>query len=473
MVTPPRLSCILIPNLPIQVERLNRPSGLPLLVTHPVEPSRVWAMSEAAARAGVETGMALHQARQVMPAALVVEPDEAGYHLRHEAANAALRAYTPAIETVGLGEFLVDGRGLSKNDRSLAQELSAAVHAASGLAVQTGLALGRYTAQQAARQAAPGRIVMVPPGQEAAFLAPLPVTALPGLPGEAQRRLELLDIHTLGHLTALKKAALLRQFSAEAFGPQLAWLYDLAQGQDSRPLNSDVPPLRLIRTMTLNEPVADRQILANVAGRLSWRISQALARHGYQAEALKLAALAVTGKEHSAGQAVKPPTADETRLAQLTAQLLGSLTFSVPVAGLTLSAYPLRHWTAGVQQLALVSLEGLARQSRLLETLQLLQHRFGQAVIRIAARLGAPAPLKVQVRLSRNGWPAVFELGGLRRAVIGLDEQWREERHWWDLHGGPVRRDYYRVLLANGAFCNLFQDLVSGEWYLDRAWPLL
>jgi hypothetical protein len=253
----------------------------------------------------------------------------------------------------------------------------------------------------------------------------------------------------------------------------VAWLYDLAQGQDSRQLNPDVPPLRLIRTITLNEPVADRQILANAAGRLSWRMSQALARHGYQAEALKLAVLAVNGKELSAGQAVKPPTADEARLARLTAQLLGSLIFSVPVVGVTLSAYPLRHWTAGAQQLALVSLEGLARQNRLLETLQLLQHRFGQAIVRIAARLGAPAPLKVQVHLSRNGCPAVFELGGQRRAVIGLDEQWREERHWWDLHGGPVRRDYYRVLLADGAFSNLFQDLVSGEWYLDRAWPLL
>ena len=473
MINLPRLSCILIPNLPIQVERLHRPPNLPLLVTHPVEPDRVWAASEEAALAGVEAGMALHQALSAMPGALVVEPDETGYHFRHEAASAALQAYTPAVETVALGEFLVDARGLSRNDQALALELSTAARSASGLVVQTGLALGRFTAQQAARQASPGGFRVVPPGQEAASLSTLPLAALPGLPGEAQRRLELLDIHTLGHLTALKKAALLRQFGAEAFGPQVAWLYDLAQGQDPRPLSPDMPPLRLIRTLTLSEPVADRQILANVAGRLSWRISQALARHGYQAEALKLSALAVNGKELSAGQSVRPPTADEARLARLAAQLLGNLALSAPVLGLTLSAYPLRHWSAGVQQMALVSLEGQARQSRLVEALQLLQHRFGEAIVRIAARLGAPTPLKVQVELNGHGYPALFEVGGLRRAAIGLDEQWREERHWWDSHGGPVRRDYYRVLLADGAFCNLFQDLVSGDWYLDRAWPLL
>jgi len=251
----------------------------------------------------------------------------------------------------------------------------------------------------------------------------------------------------------------------------VAWLYDLAQGQDMRLLNPDVPPLRLIRTFNLSEPVADRQILLNAAGRLSWRISQALAWHGYQAEALKLAVLAVNGKELSAGQFVKPPTADEARLDRLTAQLLGNLIFTVPVVGLTLSAYPLRHWTAGAQQMALVSLEGQARQNRLVETLQLLQHRFGQAIIRIAARLGTPAPLRVEVQLGTTGYPAHFELGGLRRTVVGLDEKWREERHWWDLQ--PVRRDYYRVMLADGAFCNLFEDLISGNWYLDRAWPLL
>jgi hypothetical protein len=51
MFTPPRLSCILIPNLPIQVERLNRPPGLPLVITHPVGPERVWAISKEAALA--------------------------------------------------------------------------------------------------------------------------------------------------------------------------------------------------------------------------------------------------------------------------------------------------------------------------------------------------------------------------------------------------------------------------------------
>jgi hypothetical protein len=51
-----------------------------------------------------------------------------------------------------------------------------------------------------------------------------------------------------------------------------------------------------------------------------------------------------------------------------------------------------------------------------------------------------------------------------------FNEWWREERGWWSER--PVRRDYFRVETADGAFYNLFQNLVDGEWYLDRTWPL-
>jgi hypothetical protein len=59
---------------------------LPLLITHPVESDRIWAMSEEAALTGVKIGMALHQARQILPAAVVVEPDETGGNLPGPAA---------------------------------------------------------------------------------------------------------------------------------------------------------------------------------------------------------------------------------------------------------------------------------------------------------------------------------------------------------------------------------------------------
>jgi nucleotidyltransferase/DNA polymerase involved in DNA repair len=83
-------------------------------------------MSDDVARAGVQVGMSLYQAKQIAPNAQIVEPDEMAYHTRHSAMEAALRAFSPAIETVGLGEFLVDARGLershSASDQAIAED---------------------------------------------------------------------------------------------------------------------------------------------------------------------------------------------------------------------------------------------------------------------------------------------------------------------------------------------------------------
>ncbi len=471
-----RIACVLADNLPTQVEGQKRGAGTPIIISHPVESTAVFAMTDDVANAGVQIGMSLYQARQIVPAALVIEPDEMTYHALHGAIHAALTAFTPVIETVGLGEFLMDvrapsagsGQGLERlhgSEHALAEAMSSAARAASGLTICVGLATGKFIAQQAARQAPANGVVVVPPvGRE--FLAPLPLTVLPNLPGEIRRRLMLFDIHTLGDLAALGKAAVLRQFSGE-----MASLYELARGNDPRPLNPDMPPLRLVRSMRMKEAVSDRQILFNVAQRLSWQLSKALTAKGYHAEALKLALADKTGQWLEAGQAVKPPTSDEARLGRLAAQLLGRLPTLPPVENVALSAYPLRPWHLGQHQMALIQAGVPQKQTRLEEVLQLLYHRFGQAVVRIAALLGPPVPLKVDVALNPDGLPGRLIFGGATRVVLGIDEHWREERLWWDLR--PVRRDYFRVILADGSLRNIFQNLLDGEWYLDRAWPLL
>lgn len=251
----------------------------------------------------------------------------------------------------------------------------------------------------------------------------------------------------------------------------MAWLYDLAQGHDSRPLNPDMPPLRVIRTFMLSEPAADKQLLVNAAGRVSGRLGQALASHGYQTEALKLSGLDVDGQEQHAAKSVRPPTSDEARLARLAAQLLGELVFNEPVVSLALCTYPLRHWTTGVQQTALVSLDQQAKERRIDEMLQLIQHRFGEAAVRSAALVGPPQPVSVPVRLNDQGQPAEFGWAGVVLKVVSLDEWWREEGGWWAER--PARRDYYQVEVDTGGVFNLFKDLTDGAWYVDLAWPRL
>jgi DNA polymerase-4 len=465
-----RIACLFVSHLPAQVEQQRRRAELPLLITHPVDPGLIFACSPDALAAGVQPGISVYQARQMLPQALLVPPDEHAYHASHGALEAALRAYSPLVETVGLGEFLADVRAAAPvhgGDEALAAALTTAARAASGLDVRVGVGAGRFVAEQAARRAPANGALVAPPGGEAGFLAPLPVGVLPHLPGEVHRRLSLFDLHTLGDLAALRKPAVLRQF-----GGQMAGLYELARGRDPRPLNPDVPPLRLVRSLRLSSPVEDRRALFNAVQRLAWRLSGVLNHKGYHAEALKLTLYPEAGAALEIGQAAKPPTSDEARLSRLAAQLLGRLNLRAPIAAVALSVYPLRAWHLGAHQIDLLRAGVPEKEVRFESALQLLYHRFGQAVIRVAALLGPPVPLPIEVALDAAGQPARLEFGGLARAVIAIHERWREEKQWWD-EARALRRDYYRVTLADDTYRNIYQDLNDERWYLDRAWPLL
>jgi DNA polymerase IV len=465
-----RIACVFAEYLPAQLEQQRRRLDLPLLITSPIDRSAIYACSAEAAAAGVYPGVSVYQARQIVPEAVLLEPDEHAYHACHSALLAALHTYTPAVETLALGEFLVDVRALLAThggDAALALALLTAAQNADGLAVRVGLAEGRFVAEQAARAAPPGGLLVVPPGGEAHFLASLPVDVLPNLPGELRRRLHLLDLHTLGDLAALRKAAVMRQF-----GGDLAGLYELARGRDPRPLHPDAPPLRLIRSLTLTSPVRDRQLLLNGLQRLAWRVAKVLNSRGYHAEALTLTLYLADGRTCEIGQAVKPPTSDEARLSRLAAQLLGKLAVPAPVSALALSIYPLRSWHLDAHQVDLLRAGVNDQQARFENTLHLLVHRFGEAVVRVAALFGPPVPLRIEVALNRQGQPSRLAFGGQERAVAAVHERWLDEGGWWD-EARARRRDYYRVTLADGTYRNIYQDTHTRVWYLDRAWPLL
>jgi DNA polymerase-4 len=104
-----------------------------------------------------------------------------------------------------------------------------------GLSCSFGVAANKLVAKIATSQGKPRGFVVVPPGTQAGFLAPLPVTALWGVGPRTAERLRTLGIVTLGELASHDSRAL-----ADTFGPRRALeLHDYALGNDDRPLVSE------------------------------------------------------------------------------------------------------------------------------------------------------------------------------------------------------------------------------------------
>jgi hypothetical protein len=61
---------------------------------------------------------------------------------------------------------------------------------------------------------------------------------------------------------------------------------------------------------------------------------------------------------------------------------------------------------------------------------------------------------------------AVGRLGGLAVGrVESLNESWRIDDEWWRQ---AITRFYYEVMLEGGKRVVLFQDLITGSWFIQQ-----
>ncbi len=71
--------------------------------------------------------------------------------------------------------------------------------------------------------------------------------------------------------------------------------------------------------------------------------------------------------------------------------------------------------------------------------------------------------LEVQEDLRHR--PIAFLYKGGRQGVEEICEQWRASQEWWKR---ATDREYFRVRTARGIVCEMYRDLLTGAWYLQR-----
>ena len=74
-------------------------------------------------------------------------------------------------------------------------------------------------------------------------------------------------------------------------------------------------------------------------------------------------------------------------------------------------------------------------------------------------------PVELQVTESESHEPLSIRHDGMWRRVEEVLARWRLHQEWWKR---PVERDYFRVRLVGGVVCEVFRDVSSGGWQLQR-----
>jgi DNA polymerase-4 len=215
------------------VEQRDDPGlrGRPVIVGGGV----VLAASYEAKACGVRTAMGGSNARRLCPHAVVVPPRMAAYAEASRALYALFEDTTPAVEGLSIDEAFLDVRGMERlagTPWQIAVRLRRAARERLGLPVTVGIARTKHLAKIASAVAKPDGLLLVRPGEELAFLHPLPIERIWGIGPATAVRLHRIGVTTAGQLARTPEAEL-----AAALGTAAArHLHALANNRDPRPV---------------------------------------------------------------------------------------------------------------------------------------------------------------------------------------------------------------------------------------------
>ncbi|HTX02411.1 MAG TPA: DNA polymerase Y family protein [Candidatus Acidoferrales bacterium] len=400
---------------------------------------------------------------------------------RWEAILDALDAVTPLVEDGGNAAFC-EMRGIAGDP---IRWLHTVTHVLTPFEIPFALGIGpnRFVASVAAR----GKRTCAR-GEEADFVAPMPLDVLPLDPHTCER-LRMLGVRTLGELAALPHGPFVRRF-----GPQAARWHELARGIDDVPLVPRPRRVTIERTLFGEGSAASEEALLFALRSLVARIVDDLVVLGQRAAALVLSLQCEDGEMHEIQIRIAHPTAREGMLFDLTRAHLEGVRLQAPVEGLRLriermesggtpmSLFSTQDPDAEAVELALARLEAALGEGVVLRAFSVDGYRPERQVVyeRFSANMMSkrhdkphpnPEPPKPTMQL-RVFEPRAIDLvmqagvprfaGTPPQTIVNYAGPWRTVEDWWS--NTPLTCDDYDIMLDDGTLCRIAHR--AQGWFL-------
>jgi DNA polymerase-4 len=371
------------------VEEQHDPSlaGKPFAVGgRPESRGVVASCSYPARRFGIHSAMPMSQAVRLCPGLLIVPARHGAYSAVSRRVMAHLHTLTPLVEQISIDEAFLDISERPEPPEQVARNLQAAIRTELHLPCSLGVASNKLVAKIAnnvgkalARgDGPPNAIMVVEPGHEAAFLAPLPCDALWGVGPKTAERLRDLGIETIGDIAAWPEADLLRRFGKNG--------YDFARharGLDDRPVVTEHERKSVSQETTFDRDVSDGAVLRRTLREQAAEVSRTLKQKGLAGTTVKVKLRWPDFTTITRQVTLLGPTDDSSTIATAALQLFerewGSR--SVRLIGVGVSGF-----RAAQQQRSLFD-QPDERSERLDAAMQALRARFGPGAVRRASEL--------------------------------------------------------------------------------------
>jgi DNA polymerase-4 len=187
---------------------------------------------------GVRSAMPMFQALKLCPQATVIKPDFSKYRTESRRIMGKLAALTPLIQPLSLDEAWLDLKGTERLNHGFAAlvlaRAQAEIEQEIGLTVSIGLAANKFLAKIASDLDKPRGFSVIGAEEAKSFLAPRPVTILPGVGPAFAASLLKAGYRTVGDLAEAEPKELVDRFGVHGLR-----LSELARGKDDRPVDPD------------------------------------------------------------------------------------------------------------------------------------------------------------------------------------------------------------------------------------------
>jgi DNA polymerase-4 len=306
-----------VADFAVAVERAvdRRLRGRPVIVApEGVARAVVYDMSEEAYQAGVRKGMALRRAVRLCADVRILPPHPTRYEQAMQALVRQALPYSPLIEPGEVdGHLFVDVTGTGRlfgSPADVAWRLRRQARAELDLEPVWAVAANKLVAKVATRLVKPDGESVVRAGEEAAFLAPVPLHLVPGIERQDLVRLGDFNFRCAGQVAQLGPETL-----EVPFGRRALDLFEAVCGIDRAPVRAvDQKPFRVVLDHAFGEDV---QAVPAVEGALYALVEKAgrmLRRRCLAARRVAVTLDFSDGRRCSRQRAVRPATANDMAL---------------------------------------------------------------------------------------------------------------------------------------------------------------
>jgi DNA polymerase-4 len=229
---------------------------------------------------GVFSAMGMMKAAQLAPDAILLPVDFDSYRHYSRLFKKAVASIAPLIEDRGIDEIYIDLSEHDEETRTLATRIKAAVNEATGLSCSIGVAPNKLLAKICSDLEKPNGLTIIGMDDVATRIWPLAARKINGIGPKAAEKLTTLGILTVGDL-AKADAGLLQDHFGRSYS---AWLGNVAQGIDDRPVSTSSEPKSISRETTFERDLharQDREKLSGIFTSLCARVADDLYRKGY------------------------------------------------------------------------------------------------------------------------------------------------------------------------------------------------